>query len=57
MIIKFKENQLELKDETLGNQISYYRQLKGITQEQLAEETNISRDSIIRYETKGENKQ
>lgn len=45
-----QEKTLEDYLRRLGNQISLYRQHKGLSQEQLAEETNLDRSFISRIE-------
>lgn len=50
-------DEIELKDETLGGQIAYYRKLKGMNQEQLAKKINVCRDIIIFYERNKEYRQ
>lgn len=50
-------DEIELKDETLGGQIAYYRKLKGMKQEELAKEINVCRDIIIFYERNKEYRQ
>lgn len=52
-----KQKVIKLKDETLGSQIAYYRQMKNMTQEDLANKTNLSRNVIINYENNKESKQ
>ena len=49
-IIKLEEKN-ELRDYQLGSQIAYYRKKCHLTQEELANKLNVSRDLIIRYET------
>ncbi len=50
-------DEIELKDETLGGQIVYYRKLKGMKQEELAKKINVCRDIIIFYENNKEYRQ
>lgn len=48
---------IELKDETLGSQIAYYRKLRGLKQIELAEKVDVCREIIIDYERNKEYRQ
>ena len=47
---KLKVDEVTLKGKTLGGQIQYYRKINNMTQEDLANRVNLSRDAIIKYE-------
>ena len=57
VLTKLKVDEVTLKNKTLGGQIQYYRKLNNMTQEDLANRVNISRDAIIKYENNKENRQ
>lgn len=48
--LTIKEDNPVLRDNNLGNQIAFYRKRKKLTQKQLAEILNISRDWIVKIE-------